>query len=101
VHGPVQLLAECSWHFGLVLVRQGKRREALELLRVCVAYEQEIGHANAMEHAALLARLETGEDLPVEALWGPTDAIASNGCLAKAGLDTPTSRATRNSIGIV
>ncbi|HKV00821.1 MAG TPA: hypothetical protein VJQ26_01780, partial [Ktedonobacteraceae bacterium] len=34
-------------------------------------YEQEIGHAKAAGRAALLARLEVGEDLPAEAL--PTD----------------------------
>jgi tetratricopeptide (TPR) repeat protein len=60
--------AECNWLFGLALARQGQRGEALPLLRAAVAYDQEIGHTKAAEHAALVARLETGEDLPPELL---------------------------------
>jgi tetratricopeptide (TPR) repeat protein/DNA-binding XRE family transcriptional regulator len=57
--------AECSWQFGLALTRQGKRERALPLLRACIAYEEEVGHAHAADHAALLTRLEAGEDVSV------------------------------------
>jgi tetratricopeptide (TPR) repeat protein len=60
--------AECHWQFGLALVQQGQREQALPLLRAAVAYKQEIGHAKAVEHAALVARLEAGVDLPPELL---------------------------------
>src|SRR6185503_21014811 len=50
--------AQCNWHFGLTLARQGQREPALELLRAAVAYEQEIGHARAAEHASLLTEIE-------------------------------------------
>jgi hypothetical protein len=60
--------ADCRWGFGCFLLRRGERDRALSLLRAAVAYEQEIGHVRATEHAALLARLETGEDLPPE-VW--------------------------------
>ena len=58
--------AECQWQFGLALAQQGERGRALPLLRAAVAYEQEIGHTRATEDAALLIRLEAGEDLPAE-----------------------------------
>jgi hypothetical protein len=60
--------AECNRLFGLVLAEQGERERALPLLRAAVAYEQEIGHAKAAEHAALLAQLEAGEEIPKELL---------------------------------
>ena len=53
----------------MALVQQGEREQALALLRVAVAYKQEIGHAKAVEHATLLARLEAGEALPPELLY--------------------------------
>jgi tetratricopeptide (TPR) repeat protein len=56
--------AECWWLFGLALARQGQRERALALLRAALAYRREIGHAQAAEHAAMVARLEAGE-----ALW--------------------------------
>jgi tetratricopeptide (TPR) repeat protein/transcriptional regulator with XRE-family HTH domain len=56
-------LAECQWLFGLEIVQHGARAQALLLLHAAVIYEQEIGHAKAAEHAALLARLEAGEDV--------------------------------------
>jgi tetratricopeptide (TPR) repeat protein/transcriptional regulator with XRE-family HTH domain len=59
-------VAECSWHYGLVLAVQGDRTQALPLLREGVAYEQAMGYVQAAEHAALLARLEAGEQLPPE-----------------------------------
>ena len=68
--------AECSWHFGLCLVRQGERERALPLLRAAIAYEQEIGHAKAAEHAAFLARLEAGEDLTGELLHPAVQPVA-------------------------
>jgi hypothetical protein len=58
--------AVCCWHYGLFLAHQGEREHALPLLRESVAYEAEIGHAKAAEHAALLALLEAGEELPAE-----------------------------------
>jgi tetratricopeptide (TPR) repeat protein len=58
--------AECNWLFGVALVQEGERDQALPLLRAAVAYQQEIGHAKAAEHAALVARLERGEELPPE-----------------------------------
>jgi tetratricopeptide (TPR) repeat protein/transcriptional regulator with XRE-family HTH domain len=60
--------AICNWRFGLALAERGERERAQPLLRAAVAYEQEIGHAKAAEHAALLARLEAGEDLSAELL---------------------------------
>ena len=56
--------AECSWYYGLFLAQQGKRNQALPLLRAAVVYEQEIGHAKAAEHAALLAEIEAKANLP-------------------------------------
>jgi tetratricopeptide (TPR) repeat protein len=55
--------AHCQWLFGLALVQQGEREQALPLLRATVAYEQEIGHAKAAEHTALLAWLEARGEL--------------------------------------
>ena len=66
--------AECNWLFGLALAQQGARERALPLLRAAVAYEQEIGHARAAEHAALLVRLEAGEELPLELPHPAADA---------------------------
>lgn len=60
--------AKCNWQVGLAFVQQGERERALPLLRAALAYEQEIGHARAAEHAALLARLAVGEKLAVESL---------------------------------
>jgi tetratricopeptide (TPR) repeat protein len=62
--------AEAQWLFGLALARQGERAQALPLLRAALAYQQEIGHAKAAEHATLVACLEAGEDVPV---GPPTD----------------------------
>src|SRR6185295_3167318 len=45
--------AECNWLFGVALAQQGQRETALPLLRAALAYEQEIGHAKAAEHAGL------------------------------------------------
>jgi tetratricopeptide (TPR) repeat protein len=61
--------AECQWHFGLSLAHQGQCERALGLLRAALSYEQEIGHVQAAEHAALLARLEAGEALPEDFLY--------------------------------
>jgi tetratricopeptide (TPR) repeat protein len=58
--------AECSWHYGLLLVRLRERTRALPLLHTAVVYEQAIGHAKAAEHAALLADLQAGKDMPAE-----------------------------------
>jgi hypothetical protein len=58
--------ALCSWAFGLILARWGQHTCALARLRTTLAYEQEIGHTRAAEHAALLARLEAGATLPAE-----------------------------------
>ena len=58
--------AECQWQFGLALAQHGKLAQALPLLRAAVAYEQEIGHTKAEEHAVLVARLEAGAALPPE-----------------------------------
>lgn len=66
--GDVEGVAESQWKFGLALAQRGEQERALSLLRAAVAYEQEIGHAKAAGRAALLAHLEMGEDLPVEAL---------------------------------
>jgi hypothetical protein len=57
--------AEGQWLVGLPLIQQEERAQALPLLRAALAYEQEIDHARAAEHAALLAHLEAGQDLPV------------------------------------
>jgi tetratricopeptide (TPR) repeat protein/transcriptional regulator with XRE-family HTH domain len=53
--------AMCNWEFGLALAGWGQHERALPLLRAAVAYEQEIGHAQWFEHAALLAELEARE----------------------------------------
>jgi tetratricopeptide (TPR) repeat protein/transcriptional regulator with XRE-family HTH domain len=58
--------AECNWLFGLALAKQGEHDRALPLLRAALVYEQEVGHAKAADHAALVARLEAGEDLSAE-----------------------------------
>jgi tetratricopeptide (TPR) repeat protein len=68
--------AQCSWHFGLALARQGDREGALPLLRACLAYEQEVGHAKAAEHAALLERIEAGEAIPQKASRRDADQAA-------------------------
>jgi tetratricopeptide (TPR) repeat protein len=60
--------AKCCLHYSLVLISQGERERALPLLRAVVAYEEEIGHAKAAEHAVLLACLEVGEEPPMELL---------------------------------
>jgi tetratricopeptide (TPR) repeat protein len=60
--------AECQWLVGLAFARHGERERALPLLHAAVTYEQEIGHAKAAEHAALVARLEAGKELPAELL---------------------------------
>lgn len=39
------------------LLTQGERERGLVLLDACVAYEQQIGHAQAAEHAALVEQL--------------------------------------------
>jgi len=52
------------WEFGWFLAHQGDRNRALPLLRAAVAYKQEIGYAQAAEHAALLTQLEAGEITP-------------------------------------
>jgi tetratricopeptide (TPR) repeat protein len=58
--------AECQWLVGLALVQQGEREDGLPLLRAAIAYERKTGHAKAARHAALLARLEAGGELPPE-----------------------------------
>lgn len=55
--------AECQWFFGLALMQHGEHKHALSLLQAAVAYKQDIGHAKAVEYAALLARLEAGKEL--------------------------------------
>jgi tetratricopeptide (TPR) repeat protein/transcriptional regulator with XRE-family HTH domain len=70
-------LAECQWLFGLELVQQGEHERAVPLLRAAVAYEQDIGHAKAEEHAALVERLDAGEELAVEVLPGTILQLAS------------------------
>lgn len=67
--------AEGRWWFGLALAQQGLRAQALPLLRAAVAYEQEIGHAQATTHAALTARLERGEDVPAEWRFGERQRV--------------------------
>ena len=69
--------AECQWLFGLALAQQGERDQALPLLRAAVAYEQEIGHAKAAGHTALITRLEAGEELPLGQRAVGTDGDAS------------------------
>jgi tetratricopeptide (TPR) repeat protein/transcriptional regulator with XRE-family HTH domain len=66
-----------QWELGLFLVRQGEQGRALALLRSAIAYEEQIRHARAAEHAALLVRLEAGEPLPGEA--APTQSQQSDG----------------------
>ncbi|HEU4327855.1 MAG TPA: tetratricopeptide repeat protein [Roseiflexaceae bacterium] len=58
--------AECCWYYSIFLLQQGERDAGLHLLRAAVAFEQEVGHARAAEHAGLLARLEAGAELPPE-----------------------------------
>lgn len=58
--------AECRWYSSIFLLQQGEHDVGLQLLRAVVAFEQEVGHTRAAEHAALLARLEAGEALPPE-----------------------------------
>jgi tetratricopeptide (TPR) repeat protein/transcriptional regulator with XRE-family HTH domain len=57
--------AECNWQFGLALAQQGEHERALPLLRACLVYEVEVGHARAAEHAALLTRIEAGQERSV------------------------------------
>jgi tetratricopeptide (TPR) repeat protein len=55
--------ADCNWLFGLALAQREERAQALPLLRAALAYEQEIGHAKAAEHATFVARLEREGEL--------------------------------------
>jgi tetratricopeptide (TPR) repeat protein len=55
--------AECAWHLGLLLTGMDPTR-AGQLLAVAVDYEREVGHAQADEHAALVAGMATRLDLP-------------------------------------
>jgi tetratricopeptide (TPR) repeat protein/transcriptional regulator with XRE-family HTH domain len=57
-------VARCSWYYGLLLAEQGENERALALLRAAVDYEQEIEHAQAAEHAALLAQIAATAELP-------------------------------------
>uniref|UniRef100_UPI001EE9140A tetratricopeptide repeat protein n=1 Tax=Candidatus Oscillochloris fontis TaxID=2496868 RepID=UPI001EE9140A len=47
--------AIASWNLGMALVGQGQVSEALGLLDMCVAYEQELGHPDAMVYAYKVA----------------------------------------------
>ncbi len=55
--------AKCSWDLAHDAPASGERARAIPLLCEAVAYKQEIGHADAAEHAALLARVESSEAL--------------------------------------
>jgi tetratricopeptide (TPR) repeat protein len=52
------------WAYGQFLIRQGARERGIALMAECVAYEQQIGHAKAAEHAALVEHLRAGGELP-------------------------------------
>ncbi|HEU4324768.1 MAG TPA: tetratricopeptide repeat protein [Roseiflexaceae bacterium] len=49
--------ARTRWFYGHFLIQQGDHERGLALLDACVAYEQQIGHAQATEHAALVEQL--------------------------------------------
>ncbi|GAB4215209.1 MAG: hypothetical protein OHK0022_54820 [Roseiflexaceae bacterium] len=49
--------ARVCWAYGQFLLAQGANARWLPLMERCVAYEQQIGHPQAAEHAALLAQL--------------------------------------------
>jgi hypothetical protein len=57
--------ASCTrWAYGQFLIRQRERKQGIALLAECVAHEQQIGHAKADEHAALVEYLRAGGELP-------------------------------------
>ncbi|GAB4210942.1 MAG: hypothetical protein OHK0022_44890 [Roseiflexaceae bacterium] len=58
------IIVEINWSYGQFLVQQGDRKRGIDLMAQCVAYEQQIGHAQAEEHAALVERLRAGGELP-------------------------------------
>lgn len=57
-------LSRTRWAYGQFLVRRGERERGLALMAESVAFEERIGHARAAEHAALLAELCAGAELP-------------------------------------
>lgn len=70
-------ISACEWQIGLALAQQQAHAQALPLLRAALAYRQEIGHARAAEHAALLARIEADESVAV--IGGPSPRAGSCG----------------------
>jgi tetratricopeptide (TPR) repeat protein len=44
--------ADTCWNLGLVYEEEGHLARAADLMQICVDFEQEIGHADAEEHAA-------------------------------------------------
>lgn len=61
--GDRQGEAETSWYYGKILLREGERERGIALMQVCLDFEQEIGHADAEKHAALLQHLRAGGTL--------------------------------------
>ena len=57
-------VARTRWSYGQFLIRQGNRTRGIALMAECVDYEQQIGHAQAEEHAALVEHLRAGGELP-------------------------------------
>ncbi|HEU4328367.1 MAG TPA: tetratricopeptide repeat protein [Roseiflexaceae bacterium] len=60
--------ARTRWAYGLFLLAQDKRETGLALMAECVAYEQQIGHPQAAEHATLVADLRCELEVPLAAL---------------------------------
>jgi hypothetical protein len=58
-------VARTRWACGQLLFRQGERQSAIELMELCVAYEQQVDDPQAAEHLALVEQLRAGGDLPV------------------------------------
>ena len=56
--------ARTRWAYGQFLIRQGEHERGIALMAESVSYEQEIGHARAEEHAALVERLRADGGLP-------------------------------------
>jgi tetratricopeptide (TPR) repeat protein len=52
--------ARARWAYGQFLVAQGVYERGLALMGASIAYEQQIGHSQADEHASILAQLQQG-----------------------------------------
>jgi hypothetical protein len=49
--------AFCCWNLGL-LYEDSDPAQSVELMSICVAYEREIGHPDAEQHAQRIAQIQ-------------------------------------------